>query len=161
MANNSKYELVNTMVGAVDSSSNASTITQNADHQADVTDLLRQLIVVQTKQNELLQNIASQLDAPRRQRNRELANWKRANPHLAASCKIAADRLGVIQTEFLGQLSSELDDDDDYENLQDSEFMQSEFFEKYGPRIVHLNTLLQTLSTLGNAPDISKTVSKP
>ncbi len=156
MASNSKYELVSP-IGAVETNSNASTITQNVEHQTEVADLLRHLILVQAKQNELLQEVVNQLSFAQRQRNLELAQWKKANPILAHSCKIAADRLGKIQTEFLAGLASEIDDS--FENLQESEYLLSEFFDKYGPRIVHLNTLLQTLSVLGNAPDFPKPVS--
>ena len=49
--------------------------------------------------------------------------------------------------------------DDSFENLQESEYLLSEFFYIFCPRIVHLNTLLQTLSVLGNAPDFPKPVS--
>jgi len=157
MASNSKYELVDTFVSTVDTSSRNSTITQSVDQQADVTGLLRQLILVQTKQNELLQEVVNQLSAGQRQRNLELAQWKQANPALARSCKVAADHLGNIQTDFLAGLACEIDDN--FENLQDSEYMLNEFFDKFGPRIVHLNTLLQTLTVLGNAPDLHKTFS--
>ncbi len=150
--NKSKYELV----GSIDQAP-ATTITQRADSQSEIPDLLRQLIAAQTRQNELLQEIANQLTAAQRQRNLELAQWKRANPVLANSCRMAAECIGKLQTDFLTSLAYDVDDN--FEDLQGNEFLLNEFFEKYGPRIVHLNTILQTLSVLGNAPDITNSVS--
>lgn len=148
----SKYELVGS-----NEPTPATTITQRVNTQSEIPDLIRQLIVAQTKQNELLQEIVNQLTASQRQRNLELAQWKLANPVLANSCKMAADCLGKIQTDFLSSLAYDVDDN--FEELQENEFLLSEFFEKYGPRLVHLNAILQTLSILGNAPDVTSSVS--
>ena len=150
--NKSKYELVSSIDQAP-----AATITQRVETQSEVPDLLRQLILAQTRQNELLQEIVNQLTAAQRQRNLELAQWKRANPVLANSCRMAAECLGKLQTEFLTSLAYDVDDN--FENLQGNEYLLNEFFEKYGPRIVHLNTILQTLTVLGNAPDVTNSVS--
>ena len=150
--NKSKYELVSSIDQAP-----AATITQRVETQSEVPDLLRQLILAQTRQNELLQEIVNQLTAAQRQRNLELAQWKRANPVLANSCRMAAECLGKLQTEFLTSLAYDVDDN--FENLQENEYLLNEFFEKYGPRIVHLNTILQTLTVLGNAPDVTNSVS--
>jgi hypothetical protein len=150
--NKSKYELVT----SIDQAPSA-TITQRVESQSEVPDLLRQLILAQTRQNELLQEIANQLTASQRQRNLELAQWKRANPVLANSCRMAAECLGKLQTDFLTSLAYDVDDN--FEDLQGNEYLLNEFFEKYGPRIVHLNTILQTLTVLGNAPDVTNSVS--
>ena len=154
MANTSKYELV----GSIDSSAGA-TITQHADRESEFSDLIRQLIASQNRQNALLQEVVNQLSAAQRQRSFELAQWRRANPELAQSCKAAAESLGKIQSTLLSKLAFEIDAS--FEDLQDSEYMLNDFFDKYGPRISHLNTLLQTLSILGNAPDFGGTISNP
>ncbi|MDO5307965.1 MAG: hypothetical protein Q4G03_00495 [Planctomycetia bacterium] len=145
MANEAKYELVNSL------ESTPTTITQHVDQTTELTDLVRQLIMVQSRQNDLLQEVVNQLSAAQKQRVRELAQWRRANPALAKSCKLASDCLGKLQTDMLSSLTYDLDVN--YEAMQENEYMTSEFFEKYGPRIVHMNALLQTLSVLGNAPE--------
>ncbi len=144
MPNEPKYELVNSI------DVNAGTITQHADRQSEFTALVRQLLVAQNRQNELLQEVVDCLSAGQRQRTAELSQWKDANPGLAKSCRVAADNLGRIQTEFLSSLTFEINDN--FENLQDSEYFMHEFFDKYGPRIAHLNALMQTLSVLGSVP---------
>ena len=144
MPNEPKYELV----GSVDVAPR--TITQHADQQSEFTALVRQLLVAQTRQNELLQEVVDCLSAGQRQRAAELSQWKEANPGLAKSCRVAADCLGKIQTEFISTLAFEISDN--CENLQESEYFMHEFFDKYGPRIAHLNALMQTLSVLGTVP---------
>lgn len=143
----SKYELV----GSVEANP-ATTITQRTENQTTTIELLQQLVILQSKQNDLLQDIANKLSAAQRQRDFELAQWKRANPVLAQSCKAAVNALGKIQRDFLTTLVCEMDEN--LEDIQDNEFLLNEFFEKYGPRIAHLNTLMQTLSVFGNAPDL-------
>ncbi len=153
MSTELKYELVNSLTPP-----SAGTITQSMDFKAEFSDLMRQLITVQTRQNELLQEIVNQMTASQRQRNLELAQWKKANPVLANSCKMAADCLGKLQTEVLTNLAYDIDDN--FESLQGNEYQLSEFFEKYGPKLIHLNTILQTLTVLGNAPDFANSISK-
>ena len=145
MQNSSKYEFI----GSIEAE--PATITQNTDPQTEFADLARQMIAVQTRQNELLQQILVQLGLAQRQRTLELAQWRRAHPRLARSCKIASERLEKIQTEILSNLAAEIDENSD--DLLEQEYVLSEFFDKYGSRIIHLNSIMQTLTTLGNAPE--------
>ena len=152
MANKPQYELVNSFNTLNEAFATSNTVSQKSDKQSSLKDLILQLISAQTEQNRLLEKILFQLSASQRQRNIELAKWKQANPELAKSCKIAADYLAQIQTNFLANLAYDVDDN--FENLEDNEYALSDFFEKYGPKLIHLNTLLQTLGALGNAPDL-------
>ena len=123
----------------------------------DATLILRQLLAGQDRQNELLEELVNQLGAAQKQRAIELGQWKQANPHLARSCRMAAEALGKVQTEFLDSLTQEVRDN--YETLLDGEFMLNEFVDRFGPRLAHLNGLLQVLSQLSatatpaNAPN--------
>ena len=113
--------------------------------------LMRELLSAQDRQNELLEELVEQHVAAQRQRAFELAAWKQANPKLAKFCKKAADQLGRIQTDYLSNLTEEIDDH--FESIRDSEYMLNEFVDRFGPRFVHLNGILQVLVQLGNAPD--------
>ena len=110
------------------------------------------ILTAQNRQNELLEEVIEQLSAATRQRCVELSQWKKANPRLARACKAAADKLNQIQTDFIDSLSDEIDSN--FELLQDGDFVLSEFIDKFGPRFIHLNTILQVLTQLGNAPDV-------
>lgn len=118
---------------------------------AEQTRLLREILSAQDRQNELLEELVGQLGAAQKQRANELGQWKQANPHLAHNCRMAAEALGKVQAEFLGSLTAEINAN--YENLLDGEFMLNEFVDRFGPRMAHLNGLLQMLSQLSAMPN--------
>lgn len=115
-------------------------------------------LAAQNRQNDLLCELINQFTAAGRQKAVELSEWKKSNPRLARACKDAAEKLSRIQTEFIDSLSDEIDVN--YDVLQDGDFALGEFVDKFGPRIIHLNSLLQVLAQLGNAPDIPMTAKK-
>ncbi len=117
---------------------------------AEHLQLLRELVAAQDRQNELLEELVGHLSGSQKQRANELGQWKQANPHLARSCRVAAEALGKVQTEFLTSLTREVNEN--YESLLDGEFMLNEFVDRFGPRLAHLNGLLQVLSQLSSTP---------
>lgn len=110
--------------------------------------LLRQLLDAQDRQNELLEELLSQLGSAQRQRAVELQQWRQANPELARDCRLAADTLSKVQTEFLATMTEEIKYNAD--SLLDGEFMLNEFVDRFGPRLAHLNGALQVLSQLSS-----------
>lgn len=121
------------------------------DHQAEQTRLLREILNAQDRQNELLEELVSQVGANQRQRQAELGQWKQANPRLARSCKMAADALGKVQQEFLTNLTRDVQENAD--DMLDGDFVLNEFIDRYGPRLAHLNGVLQVLSQLSSVPN--------
>ncbi len=118
--------------------------------EEEQTRLLREILTAQDRQNELLEELVNQLSGPQKQRNQELGQWKSANPHLAQSCRHAAETLSRVQTEFLNALTQEVNEN--AEVLCDGEFMLNEFVDRFGPRLAHLNGVLQVLAQLGSTP---------
>lgn len=110
--------------------------------------LLRQLVLSQEKQNQLLEQLVQNTVNVQKQRANELQHWKDANPRLAKACRRAAETLSKVQAEFLDNLSAEIIDNE--ETLMDGEFMLSEFVDRFGPRMAHLNGILQVLAQLGS-----------
>jgi len=123
--------------------------------QAEQTMLLRQILAAQDRQNELLEELVNLLSAAHKQRAAELGQWRQANPGLARSCREAAEALGRAQTEFLQNVTHEIKENLDA--LLDGDFMLHEFVDRFGPRLVHLNGLLQVLSQLSATPETSNT----
>jgi uncharacterized phage infection (PIP) family protein YhgE len=127
------------------------------DAETEHVQLLRELLAAQDRQNELLEELVNQLSGSQKQRANELGQWKQANPHLAKNCRIAAEALGRVQTEFLTSLTREVNEN--YEALLDGEFMLNEFVDRFGPRLAHLNGLLQVLSQLSSTPNAANSPS--
>lgn len=121
----------------------------------ELVSVLRDILAAQDRQNELMEEMIGQFNASHRQRANELAQWKQANPHLAKSCRMAAEALGKVQTEYLAGLTDEIAEN--FETLRDGEFMLNEFVDRFGPRVAHLNGLLQVLSQLSASPEQTTT----
>lgn len=110
--------------------------------------LMRQMISLQEKQNQMLDQLVSHASHGQRARSTELQQWKEANPRLARSCRNAAETLAKVQTQFLENMTEEIVDNE--ESLVDGDFMLNEFVDRFGPRLAHLNGVLQMLAQLGN-----------
>lgn len=110
--------------------------------------LLRQLLNAADRQNELLEELVNLVGMHHKQRMQELGQWKQANPELSRSCRKAAETLSKVQVEYIGRLTEEVHDNSDC--LLDGEYMLGEFVDRFGPRLAHLNGVLQVLSQLGS-----------
>ena len=134
----------------IDVSTHAAPSNDALNGGEDVQLLLRHLIAGQQRQNELLEDLVQQLNASQRQRANELGQWREANPHLARRCREAAEALSNVQTQFLENLTEEITDNaDDY---VEGDFLLNEFVDRFGPRLAHLNGVLQVLSQLSSVP---------
>ena len=118
-------------------------------------ELLRELVVGQQKQNQLLEQLIEQVGAVQRQRSAEIGQWREANPELAKRCRLAADALAQVQTQYLENLTEEVSENS--EHLMDGEFMLTEFVDRFGPRLAHLNGVLQVLTQLSSVPNPANT----
>lgn len=112
-------------------------------------ELLRQLVAGQQRQNELLAELAQATVGMQKQRAAEIQHWKEANPELARACRLAADSLSRVQTQFLEAITQEVIENE--EHLLDGEFMLNEFVDRFGPRMAHLNGVLQVLAQLSDS----------
>jgi len=129
--------------------------TPPADQKVDnsynqLAPILLQMLEKIDQQNTLLEKLLKQQASQQDHRSGELDQWKEANPELARNCRSAAETLSRAQTEFLDQLTTDVCDSD--ETLLDSNFMLGEFVDRYGPRLAHLNGVLQVLSQLSSSP---------
>lgn len=119
--------------------------------------LLRQIVDGQHKQNDLLEELLENINTSQKQRHSELGQWKDANPELATACRDAAETLGKVQSQFLHTLTEEVAEN--AECLMDGEYMLTEFVDRFGPRLAHLNGVLQVLSQLSNVQNSTNAVS--
>jgi len=125
---------------------------QATDVAVSTLALMRQLVAMQDKQNQLLEQLVQNTVAVQKQRATELQQWKDANPRLSKACRKAAESLSRVQTQFLESLTEEVGDNE--EALLDGDFMLGEFVDRFGPRLAHLNGVLQVLAQLGSGVPI-------
>ncbi|WP_233216545.1 hypothetical protein [Blastopirellula marina] len=138
----------------VDVSSSPSPMQQSI-HSHETNALLKRMIELQERQAVLLEEMLQQQVHTQKQRSAELNAWRKAHPELAEKCRLAAEALSKVHADFLGTLANEVDDT--AEDMIDSEYMLSEFVDRFGPRIAHLNGVLQMLAQLGAPVQAVKT----
>ncbi len=138
------------LFGQVDVTAGSAMNQDNPVGNNEVVGLLGDLVASQERQNELLEELIQQMSAAQRQRANEMGQWKQANPELAKSCRLAAESLSRVQTTFLENLTEDITDNED--SLYDGDFMLNEFVDRYGPRLAHLNGVLQVLTQLSSVP---------
>jgi hypothetical protein len=112
------------------------------------TDLLREILASQDRTNELLEELSSTLVATQKQRANELNQWRNAHPALASACRQAAEALTRVQIEYLDRLTEEINDTSD--DMVEGDFLLNEFIDRYGPRLAHLNGVIQVLAQLSS-----------
>ena len=139
----------------VSSEGSFSSTGDSQDPQTLTVSLLSELLKGQERQNQLLEDLIDQVGAVQRQRASELGQWRDANPELARRCRAAANALSQVQTQYLENLTEEVSENSDY--LMDGEFMLTEFVDRFGPRLAHLNGVLQILSQLSSVPNAANT----
>lgn len=123
---------------------------QSLEQNALVVRVLQQVLETQRRQVELLEEMSKQMQATQRQRANELQQWKQANPQLAKSCWEASQALGQVQADYLRTMTTEVEFNS--EDMLASEFVLNEFVDRFGPRMAHLNSILQVLGQLGSPP---------
>lgn len=117
--------------------------------QDEQTELLRDVLTAQDRTNELLEELVGAMTAQQRHRRDEMQRWRDANPDLADSCREAAETLSGVQVEYLERLTEDVRDSGD--EMAYGDFMLTEFVDRYGPRLAHLNGVIQALAQLGGA----------
>jgi hypothetical protein len=115
------------------------------------TELLREVLSAQDRTNELLEDLSGVLAANQKQRANELNQWRNAHPALASACREAAEALTRVQIEYLERMTEEINDTSD--DMVEGEFLLNEFVDRYGPRLAHLNGVIQVLAQLSSVPN--------
>lgn len=122
--------------------------TAAAHTATEQTDLLREVLAAQDRTNELLEELVGIMATTHKQRLQELHQWKNANPELSVACRSAAEALSRVQVEYLQRITDEIKDTAD--EMEYGEFMLNEFVDRFGPRLAHLNGVIQVLGQLSS-----------
>ena len=115
------------------------------------SELLREILSAQDRTNELLEDLVNTMASSQKQRANELNQWRSAHPSLAVACREAAETLTRVQIEYLERLTEEINETGD--EMEGGEFMVNEFIDRYGPRLAHLNGVIQVLAQLSSVPN--------
>jgi hypothetical protein len=122
-----------------------------SNSREEQNELLRELLAAQDRTNDLLEELGNTIVAQQKQRASELHQWRNAHPALASACREAAEALTRVQIEYLERMTDEINDTSD--DMVDGEFLLNEFVDRYGPRLAHLNGVIQVLAQLSSVPN--------
>ena len=131
--------------------SSASQSNSASSSREDHTELLREILAAQDRTNELLEELGATVAATQKQRANELSQWRNAHPALASACREAAEALTRVQIEYLERMTDDINESSD--DMVEGEFLLNEFVDRYGPRLAHLNGVIQVLAQLSSVPN--------
>ncbi len=138
----------------VDVTAGSSTEISVGSH-VEHSELLREVLTAQDRTNEILEELVGVMSANQKQRAQELHQWRNANPRLSKSCRKAAEALSSVQLDYLESMTDEINDTAD--DMVEGEFLLNEFVDRFGPRLAHLNGVIQVLAQLSSVSAPSDT----
>jgi chromosome segregation ATPase len=114
--------------------------------QSQTLDVQRQILDNQRQQLELARE-AAQLGRDQRSRQiAELERWQHSHEDVVDNCKDALGQLEGVHAALMGDLANYVAENQ--ENLVEGDFALSDFVDRFGPRLAHLNTMLAVLRPL-------------
>jgi hypothetical protein len=112
-------------------------------------DMLRQILEVQRQQLDLSREIVQVNREQRARQGAELERWQQSHDHVIDHCRDTLGRLEQVHASLMGELANYVEDNHD--NLMEGDFSLSDFVDRFGPRLAHLNTMLAVLRPLAAA----------
>jgi hypothetical protein len=120
-----------------------------ANLQSQTLEAQRQMLDMQRQQLEISREL---LQVSREQRARqvaELERWQAGHEPVLETCKETLTRLEQVHAALMSELGSYVEDN--HENLLEGDFSLSDFVDRFGPKLAHLNTMLAVLRPLAAA----------
>jgi hypothetical protein len=120
-----------------------------ANLQSQTLDVQRQMFEMQRQQLEISREL---LQVNREQRARqasELERWQASHEPILENCKETLSKLEQVHASLMNELGIYVEDN--HENLLEGDFSLSDFVDRFGPRLAHINTMLAVLRPLAAA----------
>ena len=117
--------------------------------QNQTLDSLRQLLEVQRQQLDLARETVQVSREQRARQGAELERWQVGHDHVLDACRDTLGRLEQVHASLMGELAHYVEEN--HENLLEGDFSLSDFVDRFGPRLAHLNTMLAVLRPLAAA----------
>jgi hypothetical protein len=112
-------------------------------------ELQRQSLEIQRQQLELARESAQVSREQRARQIAELERWQNGHESVLDHCKESLGNLEQVHAALMGELANYVSEN--HENLVDGEFALTDFVDRFGPRLAHLNTMLAVLRPLAAA----------
>ena len=120
-----------------------------ANLQSQTLELQRQTLELQRQQLELARETVNVSREQRARQMAELERWQNGHEYVLDQCKESLANLEQVHAALMGDLAAYVRENQ--ENLIDGEFALTDFIDRFGPRLAHLNTMLAVLRPLAAA----------
>jgi hypothetical protein len=117
--------------------------------QSQQLELTRQMHEMQRQELELLRESTQFAREQRTRQGSEIERWQQGHEGVIDACKDSLGRLEQVHSALMRELTAYVEDN--YENLLEGDFSLSDFVDRFGPRLAHLNTILAVLRPLAAA----------
>jgi hypothetical protein len=117
--------------------------------QSQNLELQRQVFEMQKQQLELTREAAQFARDQRARQIADLERWQNGHEAVLDHCKQSLGQLEEVHASLMRELAEYVEDH--HENLVDGDFALSDFVDKFGPKLAHLNTMLAVLRPLAAA----------
>lgn len=120
-----------------------------ANLQSQQLEILRQ---THEMQRQMLEMQREMTQISRDQRNRQIADlerWQHGHEDVIDACKDSLTKLEGVHATLMREMTDYVEEN--HENLVDGDFSLSDFIDRFGPRLAHLNTMLAVLRPLAAA----------
>jgi len=117
--------------------------------QSQTLELQRQVLQNQQQQLDLAREAAQVAREQRARQIAELERWQAGHDPVIDQCRVSLGQLEQVHSALMGELVNHVAEH--HENLVDGDFALTDFVDKFGPRLAHLNTMLAVLRPLAAA----------
>jgi multidrug efflux pump subunit AcrA (membrane-fusion protein) len=117
--------------------------------QSQTLELQRQLVEQQRQQLELAREAAQIAREQRARQIAELERWQSGHEGVLEHSREALGQLEQVHAALMGELAEYVAEN--HENLLEGDFALSDFVDRFGPRLAHLNTMLAVLRPLATS----------
>ncbi len=117
--------------------------------QSQTLEIQRLILQNQQQQLELAREAAQIIREQRARQIAELERWQAGHDPVIDQCRVSLGQLEQVHSALMGELVNHVAEH--HENLVDGDFALTDFVDKFGPRLAHLNTMLAVLRPLAAA----------
>lgn len=117
--------------------------------QTQMFEMQRQMLEMQRQQLELIRETTQVARDQRARQGADLERWQQSHAPLLDTCKATLGHLEQVHASLLGEMAEYVEEN--HELLMEGDFTLSDFVDKFGPRLAHLNTMLAVLRPLAAA----------
>ena len=131
--------------------------SQQFELTRQIAESQRQMLDIQRQQLELMRENIQYIRDQRARQIADLEKWQLGHDSVIDDCKRALNQLEPVHAAVMREVADYVEENHD--NLMEGDYSLSDFVDRFGPKLAHLNTILSILRPIAAAnkkPDAPK-----